>query len=373
MTSIKLELLAFRVFTPSSKYFIEADSQEYHFINFLYSLNQVNDFIEKYNWTTGIGSVLSHSSIQKLMIKHLLFLLVFTSFFVVNAQDQPNLISPTEVTMITYWEMGDQFNYSRTEEKYRFINGKRKTKYDELITNNVVITVLDQTDTSYLLELVYSNFQIEDDPTLAMKNDVFGELKIKYTTDEMGTFDSIVNKQELSDYAKGSLEKILVNSNLDTEKNSQAKEILEVMYSIENIEALFIEDIVMIHNYYGYGFELNDPTEFDVVYPSIGNVEINGTLIVTLKSVDETRDVCKLYGVQRPNKDELNEYLSAMAVMFMVDDELSDFSITSEIKETYDMQLSTGRMNKITFKQSTNVNVDGEEIKTRKTVTLKLQ
>jgi hypothetical protein len=129
----------------------------------------------------------------------------------------------------------------------------------------------------------------------------------------------------------------------------------------------------MIHNYYGFSFVLNEPASFVTTYPTFGDIQLNGELVVTLKSIDKANDKCILSGVQKPNAYELDGYMNVLAKEFNVDDEISDFSISSKVKDTYDMQLSTGTMNKVTYKQTTKVSIDGETLKIGKTVVLKLQ
>jgi hypothetical protein len=94
---------------------------------------------------------------------------------------------------------------------------------------------------------------------------------------------------------------------------------------------------------------------------------------VTLKSIDKVNDKCILSGVQKPNAYELDGYMNVLAKEFGIDDELSDFSFSSKARDTYEMQLSTGTMNKVTYKQTTKVSIDGETFKLGKTIILKLQ
>jgi hypothetical protein len=288
----------------------------------------------------------------------------------VKAQERVNLISPKEVTAITYWEVGDQFKYKKTEEKDRYENGKQKST--ELISNNITVTVKQQSDSSYLMELAYLNFQLEGEG-LELAGEIIDNLKIQYVTDETGMFDSIVNAKELVTASIGQVEKVIANSSLSKKEKKMRNEILKSLFTENNIEALFVEDILLIHNYYGLSFVLNDPSAFETVYPTFGDIQLNGELVVTLKSIDKVNDKCILSGVQKPNAYELDGYMNVLAKEFGIDDELSDFSFSSKARDTYDMQLSTGTMNKVTYKQTTKVSIDGETFKLGKTIILKLQ
>ena len=289
-----------------------------------------------------------------------------------KAQELVNLISSKEVVAITYWEVGDQFKYKKTEEKCRYENGKRKSKYDELSANDITLVVKEQNDSSYLMEMTYSNFQFES-KGLELAGEVIDVLNIHYVTNELGMFDSIVNAKELVAVAQVQLKKTVAELSLDKEEKEQIIALLTVILSEENIEAIFAADISMIHNYYGFSFEMNKPVAFDLIYPTIGDFEVNGELVVTLKSIDKANDKCILSGVQKPNAYELDGYMNVLAKEFNVDDELSEFSFSSKVKDTYDMQLSTGTMNKVTYKQTTKVSIDSKTFKIGKTITLKLQ
>jgi hypothetical protein len=302
--------------------------------------------------------------------KFLLILIVFVAVSEVKAQDLPNYLSSKEVTTITYWEVGDQFKYKKTEEKDRYENGKQKAT--ELISNNITLTVKQQSDSSYLMELAYSNFQLEGEG-LDLAGEIIDNLNIQYVTDETGMFDSITNAKELVTASIAQVEKVIANSSLSKKEKKMRNEILKSLFTENNIEALFVEDILLIHNYYGLSFVLNDPSAFETVYPTFGDIQLNGELVVTLKSIDKVNDKCILSGVQKPNAYELDGYMNVLAKEFGIDDELSDFSFSSKARDTYDMQLSTGTMNKVTYKQTTKVSIDGETFKLGKTIILKLQ
>lgn len=304
------------------------------------------------------------------MKKFLLILIVFVAVSEVKAQDLPNYLSSKEVTTITYWEVGDQFKYKKTEEKDRYENGKQKAT--ELISNNITLTVKQQSDSSYLMELAYSNFQLEGEG-LDLAGEIIDNLNIQYVTDETGMFDSITNAKELVTASIAQVEKVIANSSLSKKEKKMRNEILKSLFTENNIEALFVEDILLIHNYYGLSFVLNDPSAFETVYPTFGDIQLNGELVVTLKSIDKVNDKCILSGVQKPNAYELDGYMNVLAKEFGIDDELSDFSFSSKARDTYDMQLSTGTMNKVTYKQTTKVSIDGETFKLGKTIILKLQ
>lgn len=304
------------------------------------------------------------------MKKFLLILIVFVAVSEVKAQDLPNYLSSKEVTTITYWEVGDQFKYKKTEEKDRYENGKQKAT--ELISNNITLTVKQQSDSSYLMELAYSNFQLEGEG-LDLAGEIIDNLNIQYVTDETGMFDSITNAKELVTASIAQVEKVIANSSLSKKEKKMRNEILKSLFTENNIEALFVEDILLIHNYYGLSFVLNDPSAFETVYPTFGDIQLNGELVVTLKSIDKVNDKCILSGVQKPNAYELDGYMNVLAKEFGIDDELSDFSFSSKARDTYEMQLSTGTMNKVTYKQTTKVSIDGETFKLGKTIILKLQ
>lgn len=287
-----------------------------------------------------------------------------------KAQDLVNLISSNEVAAITYWEVGDQIKYKKTEEKVRYENGKQKPS--ELISSDITLTVKEQGDSSYFMELAYSNFQF-DGEELDLAGEIIDKLNIQYVTNEFGMFDSIVNGEELVATAIAQVETVIANSSLSKKEKKMRQEVITNLFTENNIEALFVEDILMIHNYYGFSFVLNEPAAFATTYPTFGDIQLNGELVVTLKSIDKANDKCVLYGVQKPNDYELDGYMNVLAKEFNVDDESSDFSFSSKVKDTYDMQLSTGTMNKITFKQTTKVSINSKTFKIGKTVTLKLQ
>lgn len=307
-------------------------------------------------------------------MKSYLFTLIFCAFNVFSfAQDFPNFISNSEVTVITYWEVGDKAVYHCEKESKRFKNGKEQTRKSSVSEYDLTLDVLEQTDSSYLVEMSYSSFSGQDDFDVMM-TDVIRDLSIKYVTDEMGGFDSIVNTDELIEY---SLEKIdLIMSQLDS-TDSSVFQVLENMIntfsSPENIEALFVEDIINIHGLYGLGLVLDEEVVYELEYPTLEGLTLNGLGANTLKSIDKSHDKCMITEVQKPFDEELDSYLSEIFTLIYPDEEFSlnevDFKFKSNAKMNYTMELSTGWMTKVKVKTTVSVKVDGVTGKNVETIT----
>lgn len=294
-------------------------------------------------------------------------------YTVAFTQDLPNFISNTKVTTVTYWEVGDKVSYHCVKDKSMFKNGKDKPKSQSITECDIKFHILEQTDSSYLIELTYSNFSGEKDATNKLA-DIADRMKIRYVTDELGSYDSIVNGEELI---------LIVNElftdaieDLDDKDSIVGQGVVafrEAFIDADFVEAMFVEDIYAMHGIYGFELVLNEVVEYDMIYATLADVYVGGEGTLTLKSVDKIHDRCRVYEVQKPNSDEIANYLEELVLaiapeeQFTLDD--SNIKFKSSTKVNYTMELSTGWMLKLKSKTTVIVNIKKDQLKNEVTTT----
>lgn len=313
--------------------------------------------------------------------KVLKFRILLACLFLVQiswSQDYPNLLSNSAITTIAYWEIGDKARYHCTQESVKFKNEKAKPKETVRSEYDLTLTVMEQTDSSYHMKMNYSNFKSEDMTEMDREmRKIFNQLSIHYATDEMGGFDSITNKKELSQTIDDILDKILNDMGLEDESRDIFDKLRKTLTDMENIEFFFIDDIVAIHGMYGNQFKLNQTEEYDLIYPMFNGFEITGKGHITLNSIDKTRNNCRFSTVQKPNKEEIKKLLVRLVRAFGGEEvdlkDLKDVKFDSTMKATYEMELSSGWMQKISTKNVALVSNKKEETKTVTTVVYSLK
>lgn len=307
-----------------------------------------------------------------MLAKHFLLFTLFiglqSAFF---AQDLPNLISNNEVTTLAYWSVGDKAKYHCIQEEYQIVNDKEKTSTRTKREYDVNLTVSGQTDTSYQMKMTYSNYKNEKASPLEREmKKIFGKLTIHYAIDEMGVFKTILNKEELLQDMTKFLELTFKEmEKANPEVNLQILNTLKMtLLNIENIDALFSDDIMNIHGLYGQQLKLNQPEEYPTNYFLVNDVSLNGTAVVTLHAINKAQDACRVTEVQQPVQSELVSALGALLAAFGIPLEqaeaMKNVSCDSKTMINYEMKLSSGWITKIKLTSTVQIHLDGATTKT---------
>ncbi len=291
-------------------------------------------------------------------MKNILFILPILFFPLSNyGQIYPNLISNNKVTTVGYWSVGQSARYHVSSSSKSLKANTDKILKEESYNYDIELKVVDSTANSYDFELRYINF--ESKKSSLEFSDKLSKLQlesvIRYRTDELGAFDTILNLTELNTELNEKLDLIVDLMVNDTELEEQ-KEIFQLVINtfkknfeeIENVEALYLTDIIPIHGYYGIEMTLAKPIDLILEFPTIGDLVITGTGNITLNSINKVKDECGFSVNGKPDKNELKSYLSSFAMLFMLDGakkiSLDDVSINLNQKTKMKMELSTGWM-----------------------------
>lgn len=299
----------------------------------------------------------------------LFFLSVLSSQL--NAQIvQPNLISKNEISTVAYWSIGDKKSYHLTRTRSNYKNDKKKPEETNTYQFDLQISVLDSTDSSYLMRMTYKNRQTDIDKK-PVKNSLkpLEDYYIDYITDEYGAFDSITNLNQLAELLKTHFSKTMEGIDADDSTRIMISEITDKMFANMDILSLFFqEDILLVHAIYGVQLKLEQPIELELEYPPINEVQMLGNGKLTLKTIDKEHDFCRVLMTQRPYKEEINGFLFELVTQFLAVDfsklDLNDCSFDATSKLNYTMELSSGWMRKVTNKSTITAVVKKKKMKT---------
>lgn len=324
------------------------------------------------------------------MIKHLklaLLGLVIFSCVPLYGQEFPNLLAANRVTTVAYYEMGEARTFHVVNSSTKTKNDKSKPEKEEIVEYDIVITVLEQEDSSYIMEMVYSNFTFPETKRDNELNEAIAQvsegMKIKYTTDELGRYDSIMNKEELAKDLKLQLDEVfsLFDDKFEKEEDKQMfqsmmKYLIEKMTLPENIEGLYAEDILNIHGYYGIELTLGKPLQIELNYSTLNNFVLAGTGTITLNTVNKDADAFTFITSEAPNKEEMNAYIKDLFSFFMMDNQkekasLSEFKFSSKAKTKFTLELSTGWLKTATHTSTNTFTIGKDTIKMVKKTVIK--
>lgn len=288
------------------------------------------------------------------------------------AQEQPNLVSATKITIIGYWNIGDKVSYQVSQTEVTNKSGTIQPAKQKSNTYDLEIKVIDSTEHSYVLEMKYLKAAVEGyDPQLQeLLNSFQTSAPIRYQTDELGIFQKILNTAELQKDFKKKCEEfkkqLIINRGTEASKPviKITDDLLTEFSKPENIEVLYLNDIMAIHGNYGMELVLNKPTEIDVELPCLMDIVVKGSGKITLQTINKAKDLATISIKYKPNQDELKRYMKTFFELFVPAEskefKIDDMKIDFEDTEKLQMQLSSGWMPSIQTSRTINV-AFGEE------------
>ncbi|HLP55221.1 MAG TPA: hypothetical protein VK151_09335 [Fluviicola sp.] len=300
-------------------------------------------------------------------------------FSEVYSQEYPNLVSPTKVTTIGYWYNGQSTDY-HVKETHASYKGKSEKPFKSTTSEyDIQLKVTDSTATSYEFEMEYTNYvpDAEAQQFIRKMAELQNNLPIRYRTNELGQFDTILNLEELQQQLIGKLELCVTYIE---EEEDEMKEIYKMVISnmseqfkqLESIEALFLTDILMIHGFYGLEMQQGKPLDIELNYPTIGDIVLTGTGKVNLNAINKSKDECTFSTTEKPDRDELSQYMGSLALLFMMDSgkkiSMEELSISMNTRKKMKMELSSGWMNSVeqtTTTKLTNKKGDQKKVTTQ--------
>ncbi len=143
-------------------------------------------------------------------------------FFFLSATAQ-NVYDYTSSTIVAYWKKGDIKTYiiQRTKEQFA---GTKKVK-SAFNSYEAQMKVLDSTKSNYTIEWTYQNIASKgtDELTNTLANLTNG-LKIIYKTDDVGSFEEVVNFKEIQSIVNKSID-LLLSQNTDSNLVAISKQV----------------------------------------------------------------------------------------------------------------------------------------------------
>jgi hypothetical protein len=228
----------------------------------------------------------------------LYFLLLSTTCFAqINAAD-------STVQVIAYWDIGQQENYVVSTEKYK-IYGKDTTGI-ERVRYDVQMTVLEEDEKTYTLEWRYKNIVVEHpDPVMQRLMNLSQNMRVVFTTDELGGFKEVINHEEMQRYIAKAAEGLRAEFPSSLPYIDQ---VTKTYSSKEAIESVSIKDVHQFLLFHGGKYKLDEILEGDTKMPNVfGPEPFNGTFKVYLEEFDEEEDDYVMSSTEAVNPAQLTE------------------------------------------------------------------
>lgn len=226
-------------------------------------------------------------------------------------------IKDSSVQTVGYWDKKEKQHYSITTDKFKV--KANDTISRTRLTYDVEITVTDSTEKSYTTEWVYSNFKTTSTDKIRRKLDVVPQgMKIVVKTDEMGSFEEVLNWKEVRDYMLRTSTFLRAEFGNDKDFDIVMKELEKVYATKENVEAIAINDIQQFYMFHGGKYTKGEPAEGKIEIPNVlGGKPFDADVYIYLEEINKEDENYVLRYEQSVDEKQLiaaaTEYVTSIA------------------------------------------------------------
>lgn len=209
--------------------------------------------------------------------------------------------------VIGYWSIGDQQSYELTHNKYK-IKGSDTTSI-MFMKYEVDITVKDSTASSYVIEWLYKNYEVDAGNELMRKIiEISENISVTIRTDEFGAVQEVLNWQELRDYIVKASE--VIKKEFEAVPNiAQLLEQSFAMYTTkESIEVNAIKDALQFYTFHGAKYTLGEELTGQMKFANnYGGEPFDVDVTISLDELNPENDNCVLRMYQTVNSEQLTD------------------------------------------------------------------
>jgi hypothetical protein len=216
-----------------------------------------------------------------------------------------NRVTDTSTTTIPYWHEGDNQTIAIVKSRKQYKGSKLKESFE--LEYTVEMTVLEETDSFYLIEWIYKGLNNEEAKRYneySLLSNMVDGLRVVYKTNEVGTFMELVNYDEVASTLKA-----VADSMMGMSSNSEAEAMIirmkQLLLTKQGIETISLKEIQLYHNVYGLEVYLDDEIIEESYFPnSFGGRPFPTELRLELVELDTAEMTCKIEVQQTMDKVE---------------------------------------------------------------------
>ncbi|HBN05915.1 MAG TPA: hypothetical protein DD434_09040 [Bacteroidales bacterium] len=296
----------------------------------------------------------------------------------------------TRVPFVAYWSIGDSYNFkiTKTHKEWK----KDKVSKDEKNEYTAYFTVIDSTANSYTIRWGFDNYLADsyDIPEEYMKLfEKYDFLEILYTTDETGTFNEILNWEELGKTLSTMIDELVNVLGKDNKElfdilTKTMKPVKTAYITKEGIENLLVPELKIFHFPLGIEIDTRLPFYYVDQLPNLfggGYIKSNAKLYIDKVDFEENFCVLKQESSLDQNdvKSMLTEFFEKMefegkykdATMVM-DTILNNSEITIDDNNIYEYYYYPGIPHRIEVNREVLINMDGDKARRNDKVIIEL-
>lgn len=235
------------------------------------------------------------------------FILLYSSILF----SQNTIQKGNTIPMVGYWYKGAHKNVTYTKTETKTVKGKPAV---ETSVSNALWEIKDSTDKHYTIHYTYKNFIFSNpkDSVSIAYAELFKGITIKYRTNELGVFDTILNLEEIIAISNKGLNNVF--KKLNWPDNELTRALAQKMKSFFNNPTLLrtsiSEEMVLIHYFYGLEYKLNQAYTYDYYMEnSFGGEPFPAIAVFKMTALNAANDRCKLTVNITPNDKEFKRIL----------------------------------------------------------------
>lgn len=301
-----------------------------------------------------------------------LLIMLLISFASCNGDALPDIKNQ----FIANWEVGDetQFKIIKTKEDVKFGFSHGKTEMTQIGLHRVT----GKSDERYELEwriikTIYPE-GIEMDPFYTLTyEEMMKAFKIRYVTDKYGQFIELINWEEILNFQFEVMDNIadIIEEDEGVKYEEIKKTRSQMFSSKEQVEAMFIPEIKLLHSYYGNTFETNRISPRD---KSISNIfGVKDIFINTLIHVEQIDTVAKVLGGyedfkmdKRTENKMVLKYANNLRKRYGKVSEtgisVDDIEMAIDEKTIFKLDYGNGIVHLISHKKNASIKSEGEDL-----------
>jgi len=301
---------------------------------------------------------------------------VISIFLIVLTSCNRNTIPDLKIEYTANWKIGDKIKYKVTKTKEDIKFGYNQGKYET--TQVGVLEITGETDEEYELEWkiiknIYPEGVEMDTFYTRIYEDMMKSFKIKYTTDKNGEFKELINWEDILNFQFETMDNI--SDIIEEEEGMKFEEIKTMMSQMfsskEQVEAIFIEEIKLLHSFYGNFFQTKKANPMTKSVPNIfGGDKILVNSLITIENVDTNGNI--LIGKDKFSLDEntkndmLSKYLKSLEEKFgkgnTDDNFINDLQVEITDNTDFSLNYKEGIANLISYKRDALVKSETQDL-----------
>lgn len=225
---------------------------------------------------------------------------------------------PKEVLLpiMSSWNIGDFFDFTVERHTHEVVHSK--VIQDSRLTFYSHMRILDATDTSYTIMWSYdydwSVFKDAIPESMYEKLRQFSRVELIYKTDQYGTYEKLLNAQEINDQFTSMFNTLVDSTSFahETLVNPAFAELMNMqkqMSNTEYVEQTFLKEVFLVHYLLGVVLDPKVKNTYTQAFPSIGGQTVYGNAELEVVHINPEQFFCVINENVTLNEEDSQRFL----------------------------------------------------------------